>query len=229
MPSKKLIVISLGGSLIAPAIGFDIKFLKKFQSLILDFLKKDYRFILVCGGGYTARNYQVAARKIKKLENEDIDWIGIHTTRLNAHFIKILFKKFAHIFIIKNPTEKIDWTEKILIAGGWKPGFSTDYDAVCLAKNFQAEAVINLSNIDYVFDKDPRKFKNAKKITEIDWSRFRKIVGNKWIPGANLPFDPIAAKLAQDLNLKVCFIKGTNLGELQKVVEGKKFKGTVIG
>lgn len=228
MADKKIAVLSLGGSLIAPPNGLDAKFLKKFKATILELLKANYRFIIVCGGGQTARLYQSAAKQVGELPSDDVDWIGIHATRLNAHLMRTIFRKQANKVVVKNPTEKIIWKEKVLIAAGWKPGFSTDFDAVCLAKNFNADTVINLSNIDYVYDSDPRKNPKAKKLENVDWKAFRKIVGNKWIPGANVPFDPIAAKMAQAEKMKVCFVKGQSLGELKKAVAGKKFKGTVI-
>ena len=57
------------------------------------------------------------------------------------------------------------------------------------------------------FDKDPNKFKNAKKITEIDWKTFRRdIVGYEWIPGKNAPFDPTASGTAEKLGLKVSIL-----------------------
>ena len=89
------------------------------------------------------------------------------------------------------------------MASGWKPGRSTDFDAVLLAKGCGAKTVVNLSNIDYVYDRDPRVNPGAKKFEKINWNDFRKIVGSKWSPGANVPFDPLAAKEAQKLGLSV--------------------------
>lgn len=226
---NKLVVLSLGGSLIVPKTGFDLAFIKKFKSFILQQIKKGFRFVIVCGGGNTARAYQAVARDIGTLTKEDIDWIGIHATRLNAHFMRTIFREWAHPIVVKNPTVKLKWTEPLLIAAGWKPGWSTDYDAVKLAELYGAKTVINLSNIEYVYDKDPNKFKDTKKIAAINWKDFRKIVGNKWVPGANLPFDPIASKEAERNKLTVAIIKGDNLNEVAKVLnEEEKILGTII-
>ena len=124
--------------------------------------------------------------------------------------------------------KKFKKKKKIVVAAGWLPGCSTDKDAVLLAKNLGARSLINLTNIDHVYDKDPRKFKNAKPIKEIRWKNFRRIIGNKWKSGLNLPFDPVASRLAQKLELKVAILKGTNLENLKKYLKGKKFKGTII-
>jgi uridylate kinase len=223
----KIIVISVGGSLIVPD-EIDSKWLRDFKNFIEDYISKGYRFIIITGGGKTARKYQNAAKEITELASDDLDWIGIHSTRLNAHLMRTIFRNFSHPQIIKDPTEKINFKEKILIAAGWKPGCSTDYDAVLLAKNFSVKKVINLSNIDYVYDKDPKKFSHAKLIKDINWKDFRKIVGDKWDPGLNAPFDPIAAKESEKLKLEVAIMNGKNLSNLSDYLENKNFIGTII-
>ncbi|PLX27198.1 UMP kinase [Candidatus Parcubacteria bacterium] len=234
MKNKELFIISLGGSLIAPQEGIDWKFLKKFRELILKEIKKDKIFVIVTGGGNTARVYQQAANKVCKLTKDDQDWLGIHTTRLNAHLIKTIFRDVAHPRINKNPRTKEDLKihfkkgEGVMVAAGWRPGWSTDYVATILAERLEAKTVINLSNIEYAYTKDPNKYKNAEKLIEVNWKDFRKIVGNKWDPGLNAPFDPIASKLAQKLKLKVIIAKGGNIKNLEKILANKKYKGTTI-
>ncbi|MEA1962881.1 MAG: UMP kinase [Patescibacteria group bacterium] len=234
MPKSEYYVISLGGSLIVPKTGIDWKFLKKFRALIIKEIKKNKKFIIITGGGNTARDYQAAARKVTKLTNDDKDWIGIHSTRLNAHLIKTIFRKYAHPRVNKNPRIKADIrehfqkNEKIMVAAGWRPGWSTDYVAAILAERLGAKTVINLSNIKYAYDKDPKKYKNAKKIKEIDWPNFRKIVGNKWDPGLNAPFDPVASRHAEEQGLKVIIAEGRNIKNLERIFKAEKFQGTTI-
>ncbi len=226
---SKYKIISVGGSIIIPKTGFDINFLKKFRALILSHVKKGEKFILVIGGGATCRNYQDALSKTIKISNTDLDWLGIYITWFNAEFVRLLFGKHAYKEVVKDPTIKIKTSKSIIIAGGWKPGCSTDKDAVLLAQNFGAKELVNLSNIEYVYDKDPNKYKTAKKIEKINWKDFRKnVVGYKWVPGKNVPFDPMASALAEKLGLKVSILKGTDLVEVEKVISGKKFKGTMI-
>lgn len=219
------VVISLGGSLIVPST-IDINFLRKFKQLILKFIKSR-RFIIVCGGGKTCRVYQKAAAKLTKLTHEDIDWLGIHATRLNAHLLRTIFRNYAYPRVIKNPNEKIKFKEPILIAAGNKPGCSTDYDAVLLAKTFGVKILLNLTDTDYVYDKDPERYKNAKPIRQMTWRQYRKIAGNRWKPGLNLPFDPVAAREAEKIKLKVVTMGGS-IKNLENFLSGKKFKGTVI-
>ena len=223
---QKTIVMSLGGSVIAPD-DLDAKFLREFKKIIEMFIKKEHRFVIYCGGGKIARDYQKAASEIVKLSNEQLDWLGINATVLNANFVKTIFGNAAEDAIIRDPTQKINFRKKILIAAGWKPGWSTDYDAVLLAKNLKINMVVNMSNIDYVYDKDPKKYSDAEKIKNISWKDYRKIAGDKWEAGLNLPFDPIAAKEAEKIKLKVAII-GKDLGNFENFLDGKKFYGTLI-
>ncbi len=227
---NKTIIISLGGSLIVPN-EIDWNFVKNFKKVIERYIRKKYKFIIITGGGKTARKYIEAGSKIDKIADEDKDWIGIHATRMNAHFIRTVFRKHAHPRINKNPhglEDFYNFKESVLVAAGWRPGFSTDYDAVVIARYFGVKKIINFSNVNYVFDKDPKKYKGAKPIKNISWKNFRKMVGNKWSPGLNAPFDPIASKLAAESELEAVIMNGKNLKNLENYLEGKKFKGTVI-
>ncbi len=224
----KKYIISLGGSLIATPQGIDWQFLKKIRQLVLTRVKKGDKFFIICGGGVTARNYIDAANKVVPVTSDDSDWLGIHATRLNAHLIRTIFREVADPEIITNPTKEFKSTKKLIIAGGWRPGWSTDYVAVMLAEKYKVKTVINLSNIDYVYDKNPKEFKDAKKLTDIDWREFRKLVGNKWQPGLNMPFDPIASKKAQQLGLTVAIINGKDIKSISDYLADKKFKGTII-
>lgn len=209
----------------------DSAFVKKFKEVIEEEITNGYRFIIIAGGGRTARKYIEAAVEVGGVDADDKDWIGIHSTRLNGHFLRTIFKKHAHPTINKNPYDLEDFLkakEPILIAGGYRPGNSTDYMAVLLAKQFGAKKIANLSNIDYVCDKDPRTNPDAKQIKDISWPEFRKIVGDKWDPGANVPFDPVASKTAAEENMEVVIMNGKNLDNFKKYLEGEDFIGTTI-
>ena len=76
---------------------------------------------------------------------------------------------------------------------------------------------------------DPRKDPKAKPLEYIGWKAFRRMVGNRWDPGANVPFDPVAAKMAERIGLEVKMIAGRDLGAVGRALDGKPFKGTTIG
>jgi len=229
MDKSKLIIISLGGSLIVPNGGIDVKFCIEFNQFIRQQIALKRRFFIVVGGGATARHYIEAARKtVGKITNWDLDWLGIHSTRLNAHLIKTIFHDLAHPRVVANYEKKIkNQKEPLVIAAGWKPGFSTDYDAVFLAREYHVSTLINMSDITSVYDKDPHRFPDAQPLSTISWDDFEKLVGEKWSPGYSFPFDPIATKLAKKLKLTV-YIVGKDLKNLNKLLSGKKFLGTVI-
>ena len=228
MSQTKRYIISLGGSLIVPD-EIDQKFLRGFKSLIESGIKQGNKFLLITGGGRTSRRYSEAAKALGDLNHDDLDWLGIHATRLNGHLLRTIFRKYAHRRIITNPNKPEAATEAVIIAAGYRPGWSTDYDAVLLARRYKASVVLNLSNIDYVYDKNPANHQDAKPIKQISWKEFRKIVGNKWDPGLNLPFDPAASRLAEKLKLQVVVMNGKKLDNLKNFLSGKQFKGTVIG
>lgn len=221
-------VISLGGSLIAPKEGIDVKFIKAFSALIRREVKRGRRFVIICGGGTTARQYQGAAERITKLTRDDLDWLGIHATRLNAHLLRTVLRDVAHPRIITDPHEDMPSRQPVVIGAGWRPGCSTDFDAVLLAQRFAAERLINLSNIAYVYDRDPREHTDAKKFTEMGWKEFRRRFGSTWHPGLNSPFDPVASKEAERIKLEVIVAEGRDLVNLENILGGKKFKGTTI-
>ncbi|MFZ5364469.1 MAG: UMP kinase [Patescibacteria group bacterium] len=223
----KALIISLGGSVIVPN-EVDAIFLKNFRKAILDFIKNGGRAVIVAGGGGTNRKYNAAAQKVAKIKNIDLDWLGIAATKLNAELLRVIFGEAAYEAVVVDPTKKIKTNKKIIIAAGWLPGCSSDKDAVLWAKNFGAKTVINLSNIDYIYNKDPKKFKDAKRLEKIKWAEYRKMVGNKWIPRMHAPFDPIASKSAEKWGMEVVIMKANHLNNFKKFLKGEKFEGSVI-
>ena len=220
------LILSVGGSIIVPDKP-DYFFLNEFKNFVIKHLNK-YRFIIMCGGGRINTYYNTAAKRISKISNDDLDWLGIMASRLNAELMRTIFGELAHDKVIYNPTKKISTKKKIIIGAGYKPGWSTDYDAVLIAKQLKVKKILNLTNIAHVYDKDPSKYKDAKKLFHVNWKEYRKIVGKKWMPRLNSPFDPIASKEAQKLKLNVIILKGTNLKNVENYLLGKDFDGTVI-
>lgn len=221
------IVISLGGSLIVPD-EVDINFLNNFKNTINSFVEKGKKFVIIAGGGRLCRRYQDSAMAISNLTPEELDWLGIHSTRFNAQFLKFIFGQNAKEEIIVDPTIEINFDKPIVLGGGWKPGNSTDLVAITIAKSIGAKKVINLSNTDYVYDSDPKFNKEAKKIENISWKDYRMLIPDGWHPGLNSPFDPVASKLAEENQISVITMNGTNISNFIDFLEGKKFQGTTI-
>ena len=223
-------VLSLGGSLIVPNGGIDVDFLTQFHDFIRDQVSsKKRRFFITVGGGAITRHYQAAARAVRQQDLSDIDadWLGVHATRLNAQLIRAIFHDLADPRVIKHYEIILKIQSPVAIAAGWKPGWSTDYCAVTVCQDYGLTQVINMTNVDQVYDKDPNKFPDAKPLGAISWAAYRKLVGDAWKPGMNAPFDPIAAKRAEEFGFRVAVL-GKDFANLTNFMENKSFIGTVI-
>ena len=229
MPTNETIVMSVGGSLIVPD-QIDTAFLAKLKTFIDSETANGRRFIIIAGGGRTARRYQDAASEVAELDNNDLDWMGIHATRLNGHLLRTIFRDIAHPEMLTNPdsVQDVPKTAQVIIASGYRPGASTDLRAVQIAKLVGAKKVINLSNIEYVYTDDPKTNPDAKKIEEISWSDFRDLIPKEWDPGLSSPFDPVAAKEADEASIEVAIIDGNHESALADYIAEKPFVGTRI-
>ena len=229
-------ILSVGGSIIVPDKP-DTEFLGKFVAMCTKWLDEDKsrRLILVAGGGAPARVYQNGYKEVCEKTGADFDanaadWIGIMATRINAQLLKASFGSYCKNDVVYNPTEPdLKFDGQVLVASGWKPGFSTDTDAVYLGEKFDAKTIVNLSNIEKVYTGDPRKNPDAKPLDTISWADFRKMVGDEWTPGKNCPFDPIASKKASELGMKVICAGGKNIDNINAILNDKEYIGTTIG
>lgn len=219
-------VLDLGGSIVAPRESDPI-FLRRIRKLLIELSKKN-KFFVVIGGGYLCRDFNERARAVRELNAAELDWLGIKATQLNAFFFATILGEAACQQIFTDPT-KLPVTDKnIIVGGGWRPGNSTDFVAVKLAVEQKVSPVVVLTNVDYVYDKDPNKFDDARPIKTMTWTQLKKIVGSKWIPGAKTPLDPKACDLAEQAGLQVVFMNGNNLLNFKNFIQGKKFAGTII-
>jgi uridylate kinase len=230
MSTIETIVMSVGGSLIVPD-QIDTTFLTNLKNLITtETATSGRRFIIIAGGGKTARRYQDAAAAVSPTTSDDLDWLGLHATRLNGHLLRTIFRDIAYPTMITNPDEVLDIRsqERVIIAAGYRPGCSTDLRAIQIADRLDAHKVINLSNTDYVYTDNPHTNPEAVKLEDITWTEFRKIIPEDWAPGLSAPFDPVAAREADRLGIEVAQINGLKLEELQKYLHNKTFIGTRI-
>jgi uridylate kinase len=228
MKQNKVFVMALGGSIICPE-KINTRYLSRFYKLIKEYIKKGYYFIIVAGGGKIARDYQKAASRIVNVSDEDKDWLGIHATRLNAHLLRTVFRKEADpvVFDQRHKLKKFN-NHSIIIASGWKPGWSTDFVAVQIAVDFKVKRVLILGKPKYVYTHNPEKHEIARPIKKITWEDYLKRIPKKWKPGLHLPVDPVASRLAKEKNIEVIVASAKDLKNLTNILEGKSFKGTLI-
>lgn len=212
---KETILISVGGSLVVPD-DIDLEFLGKLKAFILEEVENGMQFVIVVGGGSTARKYQNAVRELSNVETSEIDEIGITAIKLNVHMMKLMFAGVEEVEINPGIEE-------------WEPGRSSDYGTVRVAKKYGAKKMINLTNIDFIYDVEKTKETGeTQNLTDVTWDYFIKMLPREWTPGANVPFDPRASEFARDINLEVASINGQNLEELKNYIHGRDFRGTRI-
>lgn len=225
---KKVIVISLGGSLIIPD-NINTELLVKFRNVIKKHSNK-YKFVVVCGGGSIARKYISSLKQSGKSEYLQ-GLAGISTTRMNARFLTYFFGEEANEGIphdmeqIKNLLKK----NNIVFCGAlrYAPNETSDGTSAKLARFFNTD-FINLTLVSGLYTSNPLKNKNAKFIPEISWKNFNKRASSiKFAPGQHFVLDQNAAKTIMKYRIKT-YILGKDLKQLDNLLSGKKFKGTVI-
>lgn len=226
---KKVVVLSLGGSLIIPD-NIDISFLKKFKKTILKNTNK-HKFIVVCGGGNIARKYISALKKVRMNETFQ-SFAGISATRMNARFMSYFFNQNQERGIPHKMKELKRYIKKydVIFCGAleYKPRQTSDSTAAEIAKKFKA-IFINLTNVSGLHDKNPKEYKNAKFISKISWEDFDKMANKmKFKPGQHFVLDQTASKRIKK-NKITTYILGQNMKHLDNLLKGKKFRGTVIG
>ena len=254
---KKVMVLSLGGSLIIPD-DVEISFLEKFKKTIKKNTGK-YKFIIVCGGGSVARKYIFALRTIGASEKLQ-SMAGISATRINARFMTYVFGKDANDGVphdmkeVKNLLQKND----VVFCGAlrYEEKQTSDSTSAKLANFFKTD-FINMTNVPGLYTKNPlektsrhpsdctkrcrpsvlrgestREIKgfsrDAKFIPKISWKNFNRIVDKiKFEPGQHFVLDQTAAKIILKDKIKT-YIIGKDLKQLDNILKGKKFVGTII-
>lgn len=225
---KKVVVLSLGGSLIVPD-EINITFLKKFKQVLAK-NKNNYKFIVVCGGGSIARKYITALRDSNQSEFIQ-SLVGISITRLNARFMSYFFGKDASQGIPHDMKHVANLLKKqdIVFCGAMRyhPDETSDGTSARLAEYFKCD-FINLTNVPGLYDKNPVEYKNAKFIPEITKQDLYKRVNKiKFKPGQHFVIDQEAMKILIKNKTKL-FILGSDTTQLDNLLNNKDFKGTTV-
>ena len=204
------------------------KYLLKFKKLIVDYSKKE-RIIIVCGGGKTARDYIGPLQKLH-LGNKLECYIGIRVTRLNAWLLINLFQGKSAPILAKSYKEVKYLLKRynvIIIGGlGYQLDGTSDTSAVSLAKMLKSD-FINITNVKGVYDKNP-KFGDAKFIPKMTFNQLYNLLSKvRFKPGQHTILDFESAKILKKNNIKT-YVIGPNLKNLKKLLNKKKFTGTII-
>lgn len=222
------IVLSLGGGIVNPDGVPDSEYVKKLAKLVRD---SKFSFGIVVGGGKTARVYAQAARELGANEFE-ADEIAIMSTRQNAMLILNALGEHAYPKAISDFEEAKTAANnyRMVVMGGTIPGISTDTDSALLAEALHAKKLINMSNVDAIYDSNPKTNPNAKKYSKLYYTDLiaLAVTGDSRRAGENFVFDLLACKIIARSGIETHFVNGKNLDDVRKAIEGKSHGGTVI-
>lgn len=223
------VVLSIGGSLINPGEP-DMGFIKEIASLLK---KMPYRFGVVCGGGKIARDYAKAVRGLDGNEFE-ADEAAVISTKQNAKLMISALGKQAYPTVISDFEQAgevaVNEKVKFVVMGGTIPGITTDTDAVLLAEKIGAKRIVNLSNVDGIYDSNPKENPKAKKFDSLSFEELIALAnkGDQRKAGTNFVFDLMACKLVARSRIEAHFVDGRKLDDVEKAINGERHSGTVV-
>lgn len=226
------VVLKFGGSIFAPPEGVDLEFMKSTAEHVKRWIQ-NHEVAIVVGGGKPSREYGELGRQLT--DKEDLlDWIGIMSARLNASLFIAAMGDSACPEIPRSEEEftgiNQKYPGKIIVSGGFRPKQRTDAVAVEIAKEWNADLIIKGTNVDYVYDKDPNKFDDAKPIKEISTEELQKMVSaDEYKANAPTIMDRTAASILLEGGIKTIVVNGQDLDNIENILDGKEFKGTKVG
>jgi uridylate kinase len=212
--------ISLGGSLLTRDMSPENY--RRYARVLKELKDEGHQIVVVCGGGRTAREFISIAQGLGA-DNRLQDRLGILATHANALLLIAALGLDAHPHVHRRRSEiKRNLGDRILVGGGHLPSSSTDYRAVLFAEAMGADLVVNATDVDGVYDKNPEKYPDAVKLDRITFSRLEEIImeSTEQSPGEYGLFDLKAVKLARRLKIPMVFVDGTDPEEIMRAVEG---------
>ncbi|OLS24740.1 MAG: Uridylate kinase [Candidatus Heimdallarchaeota archaeon LC_3] len=224
------VTLSIGGSIINPG-KIDVHFLQEFRDLVKDFIEESKgkkKLIIVCGGGVTAREYIKASPP--DLPPGQKDYLGIAPTWVNAQLLSAWLHEYCAPIPSQDFRKFLDHVQlfPVAIAGGFLPALKTDEDSAIAADYFGSPYLINVTNVDGVYDKDPNKEKNAKRYDYLTYSDYYKMFGGRTVaPGASSPMAEVAVTIAERSQMRI-FVIGKEIESIKNAINGK-CSGTEIG
>ena len=222
------VVVSVGGSIFLGPEGPDAARVRPVAAVLRD-AARHARVLAVVGGGGTARRYIEAARALG--ENEaSLDDLGITITRANA---RLLLAALPEAY----PTVPAGFDEALLasrahpivVMGGTHAGHTTDAVAAMLAERARAARLVIATNVDGVYERDPKQDPSAKFLSRLTAGELvRLTIAGPQRAGSAGVVDPLAAKMIARSRVPAFVVNGGKLEELGKALAGKPFHGTVV-
>ena len=225
--NKEKVVVSIGGSVLIPGKD-DSEYIKNLTEVIKE-VSKTVQTVIVCGGGRIARYYTDTGRELGGT-NYQLDLLGIGATRLNAQLLAISIGELssADIPIRAEDASKRSTPDNIVIMGGTVPGHTTDAVAAMVAREMQADRIVNATSVEAVYSEDPKKNPDAKRFSKLTISELEGLVYKEHSAGRSCVFDPLGIKIAKEEKIDILMVDGRNLDELKNAMLGKKIGGTYV-
>lgn len=223
----KKIVISLGGSILIPAV--EKNRIRQYVPVLAE-IAKEHQLFVVVGGGGEARRYIEAARALA-IDEGTADEIGILITRLNATVLVAAMGDAAYPKVAESHAEAKKFAEhkKCVVMGGITPGQTTDAVAAVLAERVRADVFINVTSVDGIYSADPKKDPSAVRYDYLTPRQLLEIVGKDQLTaGLNTVLDMIAARVVERSGIPLVVLDGTNPENLRLAVVEGKYKGSVV-
>ena len=222
---KKRIVVKLSGKI----FGFDNAKLIKDYSRFFSSLSKEFQIIIIAGGGKIARHYINNARN-SGADESTLDELGIEVSRLNAKLLIYALKNKAYPHPPQNLSEVRSAVDSglIVVTGGLHPGQSTNATAALIAEKINAKEFLNATDVDGIYDSDPRKNKKAKKFKRIEIKKLRGIlIHEDFTAGGYDLMDIVALKVIERSKIKTRVLKADPT-QLKKAFEGRSVGTEII-
>ena len=178
----KRILIKLSGETLGGKGGFglDVEAAEYIASEIKEVEKLGCEIAIVIGGGNFLRGEKLSHIGI---DRATADYMGMLGTMINALALQSVLEKIglftrvmsavtameiAEPFIRRRAIRHLEKQRIVIFAAGTgNPYFSTDTAAALRANEIHAEAILKATNVEGVYEADPKKNKDAKLLSEI--------------------------------------------------------------
>lgn len=213
-------VVSLGGSIFSTS---GDKHLVNF----IEKIRTEESYAIVVGGGPIAREEISRLRNLGAKEYY-LDMMGIQATRLNAAMISLALGNLMDVpKSIDEAVRQMKVYDRVIM-GGTEPGHTTDAVSLLLAEALNRDTVVNITDVDFLYDRDP-KLPGAKKIDKISYSStIDLITSEKRGAGANFPLDILSLNIARRSNITFKIVSFKDMKNVFNAISGRKFKGTTV-
>jgi uridylate kinase len=231
---KRRILLKLSGEALAGTreFGLDADTLQFIAHEVRSILDLGIEVAIVVGGGNIFRGIQGSA---KGMDRSTGDYMGMLATTINALAMQdalerygidtrvqsaIRMEQVVEPYIRRRAMRHFEKGRVVIFASGTgNPYFSTDTAAALRAMEIEAEVLIKATKVDGVYDKDPKKFPDAKKYEELTYID----VLNQ---GLNV-MDSTATSLCMDNKLPIVVLNLHEKGALARYLKGEKVGTTV--